>query len=84
MIIVSVFTLLSMLSPQDSGLPSGWIIILKQGFGWGMLVVPLSILAGGLWLVLRSFGDRLPSIKLDQIIGAGLLYFAFLTVRMES
>ena len=78
MIIVSVFTLLSMLSPQDSGLRSGWILILKQGFGWGMLVVPLSILAGGLWLVLRTFGDRLPSVKLEQVIGAGLLYFGFL------
>ena len=78
MIAVSVFTLVSMIAGRENGVGSAWIRLLKQGFGWGMIVVPLMVLAAGLWLVLRTFGDKLPNIKAEQIIGVSLLYLAIL------
>lgn len=49
-------------------------------FGWGMFVIPLVMVAIGLWLLLRTFGDRLPKLEVEQILGIGLLYFALLVV----
>jgi S-DNA-T family DNA segregation ATPase FtsK/SpoIIIE len=45
-----------------------------------MFVIPLAMVAIGLALLLRTFGDRLPKLELEQILGIGLLYFALLVV----
>ncbi len=75
---LALFTLLSMLSPRQGLLSGAWIALLRQGFGWGALFIPLVLLAGGLWLVLRAFGDKLPRLEPEQWLGAGLLYLALL------
>ncbi len=75
---LALFTLLSMLSPRQGVLSGAWIALLRQGFGWGALFIPLALLAGGMWLVLRAFGDRLPRLEPEQWLGAGLLYLALL------
>ena len=45
-----------------------------------MFAIPITLLAVGLWLLLRTFGDRLPRFEVEQVIGVGLLYVALLIV----
>jgi len=80
LIILSVFTLLSMLSSSNEGFSAGWVALLQRGFGWGMVIVPLAALLGGLALVLRRLGDRMPAVSPEQLVGVGLLYIGFLAV----
>jgi S-DNA-T family DNA segregation ATPase FtsK/SpoIIIE len=49
-----------------------------------MFVIPLSLLAVGTWLLLRTFGDRLPHIEVEQIVGIGFLYLALLILMHVS
>lgn len=78
LLIPSVLTILSLISAQQGKLTEWWISILAQVFGWGMYIVPLFFGAVGLWLVLRRFGDRIPTPDPEQIVGAVLLFFVLL------
>ena len=69
-----------MLTSSPESLGSGWVRLLQQGFGWGMIVVPLAVLLGGLALVLRRLSDRMPDVSREQIVGVALLYLGLLTV----
>ncbi len=71
-------TLLVMLSPDPGGLGRTWVLLLRSLVGWGLVVVPLGLMALGMWLILRHFGDRFPRVSLGQILGATLLYLALL------
>ena len=76
---IATFTLLSFLSVNHGVVPRWWLGTLQQSFGWGAYLTPLFIGAVGLWLVLRDFGDRLPRLTPQQIIGILLGYLALLT-----
>ncbi|MEE8390394.1 MAG: DNA translocase FtsK 4TM domain-containing protein [Anaerolineae bacterium] len=76
---IAAFTLLSFLSASHGVIPGWWLGVLRQSFGWGSYLTPLFIGAVGLWLVLRDFGDRLPRLTVQQIIGVLLGYLALLT-----
>jgi S-DNA-T family DNA segregation ATPase FtsK/SpoIIIE len=78
--LIGMLTLLSALSPEQSQVGRLWMNILTTLFGWGMVVIPLALLFIGLWLVLRKFGDRLPQIEHEQVLGAVLLYLALLVL----
>ena len=80
LVAVSLFTLVSMLSATRGLVTSAWLEMLQAGFGWGTLVIPLAMLAGGLWLLLRRFEEKLPQIDPEQIVGVVLLYLAALTL----
>ena len=80
LVAVSLFTLVSMLSVTRGLVSSAWLDMLQAGFGWGTLVIPLAMLAGGLWLLLRRFEEQLPHVDPEQIVGVVLLYLASLTV----
>ncbi|MBN1249507.1 MAG: DNA translocase FtsK 4TM domain-containing protein [Anaerolineae bacterium] len=79
LLVLSALTILSMLSAQQGVLTQWWISLLSQIFGWGRYLVPLFFGAFGLWLVLRHFGDRIPTLKPAQIIGVVLGFFFALT-----
>ena len=53
MALVGLLTLLSLLSPNNAGLLKAWVDALKYVTGWGVFVLPLGLLTGGMWLVLR-------------------------------
>jgi S-DNA-T family DNA segregation ATPase FtsK/SpoIIIE len=72
-------TLLSFLSANQGIIPGWWLAILRQGFGWGAYLTPLLVGGGGLWLVLREFGDRLPKLTPLQIVGLSVGYLTLLT-----
>ncbi|NLE43741.1 MAG: DNA translocase FtsK [Chloroflexi bacterium] len=76
---VTVLTLLSFLSANHGVIPRWWVGVLRSGFGWGAYLTPLFIGAAGLWLVLRTFQDRLPQVTLVQVLGALLGYLLLLT-----
>ena len=71
--VLSALTILSMVSPQQGVLTQWWITLLKRVFGWGRFAVPIFVGAVGLWLVLRHFGDRIPTPRPEQA-GGCLLY----------
>jgi hypothetical protein len=75
---LGLLTLLSLLSSSNSWLTSGWLSLLRQGFGWGMLLLPLGLVAIGLWLVLRHF-ERLPQFDLTRLAGLILGFILLLT-----
>ncbi len=76
---IALFTLLSFLSANRGIITGSWVDLLQRGFGWGAYLTPLFIGAVGLWLILRDFGERLPRLTPQQIIGVGLGYLALLT-----
>jgi len=77
--LLGLLTLLILFSSNRSA-PSGlWISVLSKGFGWGMYLLPLTLLAIGLWLILRNF-ERIPLPSVERLLGLSLLYLNLLAV----
>jgi len=76
--IVALLSFLSLLSANQGKLTGWWLNILASTFGWGMYVVPLFLGAVGLWLILRRFGDRIPTPDPEQIVGVSLGFVVLL------
>ena len=75
--LVGFLTLLSLLSQNNSSLIGGWVSLLEQTFGWGVYLFPVTMVIGGVWLVLRNF-ERVPSLSLVRVLGFMLLFFNLL------
>jgi DNA segregation ATPase FtsK/SpoIIIE, S-DNA-T family len=73
MALVGLLTLLSLLSSTRSGITGGWVSLNGKAFGWGMYLLPLALIAVGLWLVLRNF-ERIPRVSVERLIGMILLF----------
>ncbi len=71
---IALITLLSLLSPEQGTLTRWWLETVRKAVGWGLYAVPLLLGAPGLWLLLRRFGDRLPQVRAEQLIGALMLF----------
>ncbi len=78
LVVLSALTILSMVSAQQGVLTQWWITLLKRIFGWGRFAVPVFLGALGLWLVLRHFGDRIPTPHPGQVLGVALGFFVLL------
>jgi len=77
--LLGLLTLLILFSSNRSA-PSGmWISVLSKGFGWGMYLLPLTLLVVGLWLILRNF-ERIPLPSIERLLGLSLLYVNLLAV----
>ncbi len=72
---LAALTILSMISVEQGLLTQWWITLLSTAFGWGRYLVPVFLGAMGLWLVLRHFEDRIPTLDPEQIIGVILGFF---------
>jgi DNA segregation ATPase FtsK/SpoIIIE, S-DNA-T family len=70
---------LSLMTAQSGNLLTPLVTAATQLAGWGRLGLPLGLIAVGLWLVLRRFGDRLPRLEPERLVGLALLYLALLT-----
>jgi S-DNA-T family DNA segregation ATPase FtsK/SpoIIIE len=77
--LVGLLTLLSLASPERGRLTGAWVNALYWLAGWGAFVLPVTLLAVGLWLVFRKI-EKLPTPSPLRLVGLGLLYLAFLTV----
>jgi S-DNA-T family DNA segregation ATPase FtsK/SpoIIIE len=81
LVFIGLLTGLSLFSANNSDIPflTAWLSLNRQVAGWGVFGLPLGFLAIGLWLVLRKFGDKLPKIEYERLVGLVLLYLALLT-----
>ena len=77
--LVGLLTFLSLLSSNHSSLIGIWVTAINKAFGWGMYLLPLTLVALGLWLILRHF-ERLPQLALERAIGVVLIYANLLTI----
>jgi S-DNA-T family DNA segregation ATPase FtsK/SpoIIIE len=75
---LAVLTLFAALSPNNGSLTGTWLDLLKQLFGWGMFLAPLIVGLIGVYLVVRRFGDRFPSLAPSRLFGAVLAFLAAL------
>jgi S-DNA-T family DNA segregation ATPase FtsK/SpoIIIE len=68
--------ILSFLWPHQGELPAALVSMVWRSFGWGGLVVPLFLAAGGFYLVLWGM-DQPPKLPLYRTIGLIILFIAF-------
>ena len=77
--VAGIVLILAFLSPTNSTITGPVLRALGQLFGLGRFLVPIAFLGLGAWIVIRHFGDHLPQVRPEQIIGFFLLYLALLT-----
>ena len=77
LILLGLLTIIGLASTSSS-LPGAWLVFLKRSFGWGTYLLPLGLIALGVWLVARNF-ERLPSLAVERLLGIGLLYLNLIT-----
>jgi len=70
--------ILSLVSANRSFLLGGLIQLLGQIFGWGIYLLPLALIAVGLWLVFRKI-ERLPPVSVERVLGISVLFLWTLT-----
>lgn len=78
LVLLSVFTLLSLLTTTRGVITGQWIDLLEQLFGMGKWGVPLVTGALGLWVVIRAI-DRMPDLPWQTPAGSGILFVAYVT-----
>ncbi len=75
--LVGFLTLLSLISSQRGTITGAWIDAISKAAGWGAWVLPLALLAVGLWLVFRRI-ESLPQLSTERLTGVILLYLNLL------
>jgi S-DNA-T family DNA segregation ATPase FtsK/SpoIIIE len=78
LVLLSVFTLLSLLTTTRGFITGQWISFLEALFGMGKWGVPLVTGALGLWIVIRSI-DRMRNLPWQTPVGSGVLFLAYIT-----
>jgi S-DNA-T family DNA segregation ATPase FtsK/SpoIIIE len=78
LVLLAVFTLLSLLTTTRGFITDQWITLLEQLFGMGKWGVPLVTGALGLWIVIRAI-DRMPDLPWQTPAGSGVLFVAYIT-----
>lgn len=73
MTLVGLLTLLALLSSNRSTLTGLWVDTLVKLAGWGTFVLPIALIALGLWLVFRHV-ERLPALSIERVLGVLLLF----------
>ncbi len=77
--LIGILLVLAFFSPNNSSIVQQLVQALQQFFGLGRFVAPIACLAVGIWVMLRHFSDQLPRIRLEQVLGAVLLFLVVLT-----
>jgi DNA segregation ATPase FtsK/SpoIIIE, S-DNA-T family len=75
--LIGLLTLLSVISPSHGTVTGAWVELLNQVAGWGTFVLPLALLAIGLWLVFRNV-EKLPTLSAVRLTGIVLVYLNLL------
>jgi len=82
LVAVGGITVLSLLPSAKSDFTRWWLDGLSSIFGGGVFIVPLALIAVGIWLLLRRF-DQVPKPSGEQLIGYVLAFLAcLLTLQM--
>jgi S-DNA-T family DNA segregation ATPase FtsK/SpoIIIE len=78
LVLGSLALLFSSLSTTKGQLTGAINTFLSQTFGWGAIAIPLAMLAVGVWLIARHFGEEAPVIPTMRVIGVTVLYLGLL------
>jgi DNA segregation ATPase FtsK/SpoIIIE, S-DNA-T family len=78
LILLAVFTLLSLLTTTRGAITGQWIDFLEQLFGMGKWGVPLVTGALGLWIVVRAI-ERMKDIPWQTPAGSAVLFVAYIS-----
>lgn len=76
--VIGLLTVLSLVSRERSPLTGAWVSFLLRLTGWGTFILPLALITGGLWLVLRNI-ERLPGVTPERVVGFLLIYLNLLS-----
>ena len=79
LVVVALALLLASLSPNQGAITGQVNELLAYHFGWGAFAVPLVMLAWGIWLLIRHFGDDAPTLQVQRVIGLAVLFITVLT-----
>ena len=79
LVLLGVFTFLSLSSITRSPFTDWWVTLLAHGFGWGKWLFPLGIIIIGVWLFVRN-QESIPRISAERLTGIFLLFFWLLVV----
>jgi DNA segregation ATPase FtsK/SpoIIIE, S-DNA-T family len=77
--VAGILILLTLLASSRSAVTSGIIDFLSKLLGLGIYILPLGLIAFGLWLILRKI-ERIPAFSLERTAGIVLAYVWLLTV----
>jgi DNA segregation ATPase FtsK/SpoIIIE-like protein len=80
LILGSLALFFSALSSTKGQLTEAINNFLSSLFGWGAVAIPIAMMAVGLWLVARHFGDEPPVVPTTRIIGIVMIYIGILLV----
>jgi DNA segregation ATPase FtsK/SpoIIIE, S-DNA-T family len=69
---------LTLFASSRSAITGGFLHLLSQLIGWGIYILPLGLIAFGLWVILRKI-ERIPTLSLERAVGSVLLLLWLLT-----
>ncbi len=78
LVLLALFTLLSLLTASRGQLTGSWVDLLRGFFGVGVWLVPVVMGAMGLWLVVRAV-ERMPNLPWQRPAGLLLIFLSFVT-----
>ncbi|MBI5671549.1 MAG: DUF87 domain-containing protein [Chloroflexi bacterium] len=78
LVLGSLVLFFSSISVTKGALTERINLALANLFGWGAIAIPLAMLAAGVWLIARHFGDEAPVIDRTRLIGVVVLYLGLL------
>jgi S-DNA-T family DNA segregation ATPase FtsK/SpoIIIE len=77
LVLMAIFTLLSLLSGSRGTLTGAWVTTLRDWFGVGVWMAPLALGIIGLWLVFAAM-EQIPTPAWRRPIGVFVLFMAFI------
>ncbi|MDL1886205.1 hypothetical protein FBR01_21530, partial [Anaerolineae bacterium CFX8] len=78
LVLGSLALFFSSLSTTKGALTEAVNTFLANLLGWGAVAIPLVMLAIGVWLIARHFGDEAPVVERMRIVGMVMLYLGIL------
>jgi S-DNA-T family DNA segregation ATPase FtsK/SpoIIIE len=78
LVLGSLALFFSTLSTTKGALTEAVNKMLGEAFGWGAMAIPVAMMAVGLWLIARHFGDQAPTVGTERVIGIGMLFIGAL------
>ena len=82
MSVVGLLITLILFSAQRSDFTGGMMRLLSQMFGWGIYILPVTLIVMGLWLIMRRI-EKLPPLSLERATGI-FLFFLWLLAVLHS
>ncbi|MBN8592227.1 MAG: DUF87 domain-containing protein [Anaerolineae bacterium] len=82
LVLGSLALFFSTLSSTKGALTDAVNKMLGEAFGWGATAIPVAMMAVGLWLIARHFGDQAPTVGTERVIGIVMLFVGALFFLM--